>query len=428
MKPVHRILAALALSLAASQAHAEYRTVLVQVRQNKDKNTTVAIHSDEKKEQKAAVSVDEAVRIIGEMQGWGSSVGVYVVSDRSVPRADSKKLLAAVNDNHWLDLEYFGREVPKVIGDHFLKESNKAALPRAITPDRYAAYWLSKAGGDSEYRMLLVTRLPLSEVARWLELANLRPVGAPPPPPVRILDGAGLTISTYKTDSIWNVDLQPLKSLTRFTGLDEKDRSVDVDGVRHRYEECALPEVVRLLNDPSGTIPIHRIHAPLAGMEQTARALKLLLEEQLRNDKSADAPEAPSLQEARRLDGAWVVIDDGGENPVRPTGHARGSRWIIEQGSITFGHELKLAEMDRIGRYFRVDPTKDPKTIEIFIFAKRAGSGPPAGVQHGIYDLKGDRLKLYIDGLGKDKMPLVFPAEGGTAQYRVLTLERERPK
>jgi uncharacterized protein (TIGR03067 family) len=428
MMPVHRILAGLALLLAASHAHAEYRTVLVQIKQNKDKNTAVTIHSDEKKEHKTAVSVDEAVKIIGEMKGWGSSVGVYVVSDRSVARADSKKLLAAVSDNHWLELEYFGRDVPKGVGDHFLKEGSKAAQPKAVAPDRYAAYWLSKAGVHSEYRMLLVTRLPLSEVVRWLELANLRPEEAPPPPPVQILDGVGLTITTYKTDSIWNVDLHPLKSLTRFTRLNVKEGTVEVDGVCHRFEECALAEAVRLLNDPSGKIPIHRIHAPLSGMEQTARALKLLLEDQLKNDKPADAPESPSQKEARRLEGAWVVIDDGGENPVRPAGHARGSRWIIERETITFGHELKLEEKDRIGRYFRVDSTKDPKTIEIHIFAKRAGSGPPAGVQHGVYELKGDRLKLYIDGLGKNKTPLVFPAEGGTAQHRVLTLERERPK
>jgi hypothetical protein len=314
------MVAGLVLLFAASHAHAEYRTVLVQIKQNKDKNTAVTIHSDEKKEQKAAVSVDEAVKIIGEMKGWGSSVGVYVVSDRSVSRADSNKLLTAVNDNHWLALEYFGRDVPKVVGDHFLKEGGKAALPKAVTPDRYAAYWLSRDGKKSEYRMLLVTRLPLSEVARWLEVWNLRAAGAPPPA-VPILDGAALTISTYKTDSIWNVDLQPLKLVTRFTGLDEKERSVEFDGVRHHYETCALAEAVRLLNAPSGKIPIHRIHAPLAGMEQTARALKLLLEEQLRNDKSADVPEPPQLQEARRLEGVWVVIDDGGENPVRPTGH-----------------------------------------------------------------------------------------------------------
>jgi hypothetical protein len=118
MKP---ILAAIALLVLVSQTHAESRTVLVQVKQDKDKKASVTIRSDEPKEQKSAVSADDAAKVIGAMKGWGSKVGVYVASDRAVPRADLKKLLAAVNDNPWLDLEYFGREVPKVVADHFLK-------------------------------------------------------------------------------------------------------------------------------------------------------------------------------------------------------------------------------------------------------------------------------------------------------------------
>jgi hypothetical protein len=115
----------LALLLVVSQAHAESRTVLVQVKQDKDKKASVTIYSDEKKEQRSAVSVDEAVRVIGDMKGWGSSVGVYVTSDQSVSRSNSKRLLAAINDNPWLQLEYLGHEVPKVVGDHFLKREAK---------------------------------------------------------------------------------------------------------------------------------------------------------------------------------------------------------------------------------------------------------------------------------------------------------------
>ncbi len=119
-----------------------------------------------------------------------------------------------------------------------------------------------------------------------MTLAHLRPEGAPPPPPPPILDTLALTISTYQKDSIWNVDRQPLKAVTRFRGLNEKDRSVEVNGVRYRYEKCSLAEAVGLLNAPKGKIAIHRTHAPLAGMQQTGRALKLLLDEQLKNDES----------------------------------------------------------------------------------------------------------------------------------------------
>ncbi|MCI0683293.1 MAG: hypothetical protein L0Y71_14415 [Gemmataceae bacterium] len=118
MKPTF---AGLILLLVVSQAHAEYRTVLVQIDQDKDKNARVTIHSDEKKEQNSRVSVDEAAKVLRQMEGWGSAVGVYVASERGVRRDDRKKVLDAIHANLWLELEYYGREVPKVVGDYFLK-------------------------------------------------------------------------------------------------------------------------------------------------------------------------------------------------------------------------------------------------------------------------------------------------------------------
>jgi hypothetical protein len=147
--------------------------------------------------------------------------------------------------------------------------------------ERYAAYWLSKP--DSEYRMLLITRMSLPELAKVMklheELANVLK-GAPAP---QLLDQPALTITTYKKDSIWN-DGVPIKPLTSFKDLNEKDRNVEVNGVRHRYEQCTLAEVVGLLKAPEGKERIHRLFAPLHGMEQTARALRLLLEEQIKEE------------------------------------------------------------------------------------------------------------------------------------------------
>jgi WD40 repeat protein len=119
MKSAKLILAGTLLLLPAAQVCAEYRTVLIQVTHVKNK-VVVTIHSDEKKERKSAISVDEAVKVISAMQGWGSSVGVYVAADRNLPRGDRQKLFAAIDGNPWLELEYFGRAVPKNVGDHFL--------------------------------------------------------------------------------------------------------------------------------------------------------------------------------------------------------------------------------------------------------------------------------------------------------------------
>jgi hypothetical protein len=149
----------------------------------------------------------------------------------------------------------------------------------------YTAYWLTEADGKSAYSTLLITRMSLPELAKLMKLhAELERVRKDAPAP-QLLDQPALTITTYKKDSIWN-DGVPLKPLSRFKDLNEKARTVEVNGVRHNYEECPLADVVRLLKAPEGTERISRLHPPLGGMEQTARALRLLLEEQMKDDES----------------------------------------------------------------------------------------------------------------------------------------------
>jgi hypothetical protein len=154
VKPSKPIIAGLVVVLLVSRAHAEYRTVLIQVKRGNDKSAAVTIYSDEKTERRSAASIAEAVKVINSMAGWGSKVGVYVVSDRALPRAGLHKLLRAIHDNHWLDLEYFGRDVPKVVGDHFLagpseKDGHKITLANGLgfytltSPDIFRLNWES---------------------------------------------------------------------------------------------------------------------------------------------------------------------------------------------------------------------------------------------------------------------------------------------
>jgi hypothetical protein len=116
-----QIVAALALLFLVSPARADSRKVLVQVKQGEDMKTLVTIHSDDAAERKSAVSVDEAVKALASMKSWGYA-GVYVVAEGNIRGDDLKKLLGAVIDNHWVHLKYFGHQVPKVVGDYFLKE------------------------------------------------------------------------------------------------------------------------------------------------------------------------------------------------------------------------------------------------------------------------------------------------------------------
>lgn len=104
------------------------------------------------------------------------------------------------------------------------------------------AYYLFLAdvpqGCEDCYVPLLVARQTLDEVA-----ASGR-------------DAMIVLITTYERDSIWK--LERSVSLAA-ADVATKDRIVRVRGRRYRYQEIGPAEVLRLLENPRGSIPVHRI-------------------------------------------------------------------------------------------------------------------------------------------------------------------------
>jgi hypothetical protein len=135
----------------------------------------------------------------------------------------------------------------------------------------YQAYWLSPAkGGEPDYPFLLVTHGPVEDLAgheAWSALP---------------FDNMAMTFKTYKRDSLWD---HPFVCVQKFGEVDAKAKSVVVDKVTYAYEPCPLRDVVRLLENPDGTIAIHRRVIPLYGAEATAKAFRFLLQEQLKAEK-----------------------------------------------------------------------------------------------------------------------------------------------
>jgi hypothetical protein len=149
------------------------------------------------------------------------------------------------------------------------------ADPKAVDQEpRYAAFWLTELKGRNEYPTLLIARRPFPEMDKQVNLFERAEVP--------LFERWGLMITTYKKEEIHNTDMRPIKPLTRFSFLNEKEQTVEANGVRYRYEECPLGDVMRLLKGEQGKEKIARINPPLAGMEETARALRLLLEAQLK--------------------------------------------------------------------------------------------------------------------------------------------------
>ena len=85
-------------------AHAEYRTIAIEVLKNEKKQVVVNIHSAVKSEHKKGISIDEASRIIKAAKGWGSSVGVAIKVNK-VSLAEYLPLLKTISENSRLGLE-----------------------------------------------------------------------------------------------------------------------------------------------------------------------------------------------------------------------------------------------------------------------------------------------------------------------------------
>ncbi len=104
------------------------------------------------------------------------------------------------------------------------------------------AYYLFLAGAPQGcqdcYVPLLITRQPLDDVASSASVS------------------AVALITTYERDSIWKVERSvPLAAVD----VSARERIVRLRGLRYRYQEIAPAEVLRLLDKPEGTIPVHRL-------------------------------------------------------------------------------------------------------------------------------------------------------------------------
>jgi hypothetical protein len=69
-------------------------------------------------------------------------------------------------------------------------------------------------------------------------------------------DATVVLITTYERDSIWKVERGVSLAAAEVVA---RERIVRLRGRRYRYQKVAPAEVLRLLENPEGTIPIHRV-------------------------------------------------------------------------------------------------------------------------------------------------------------------------
>lgn len=136
---------------------------------------------------------------------------------------------------------------------------------------------------------------------------------------------------------------------------------------------------------------------------------------------AADAPKEAEKKETESLQGTWIVVN---EDSLQ-----KGEKWTIAGGRIQNGEKwtitggrIQEGELDKLYQFYKLEPRRMPKGIEITIMAQEDGT--PLAILRGIYSLKGDQLKIYLAGPGEEP-PAAFPQKPGLTP--VLIMKRQKP-
>jgi RNA polymerase sigma factor (sigma-70 family) len=130
-------------------------------------------------------------------------------------------------------------------------------------------------------------------------------------------------------------------------------------------------------------------------------------------EKPAAKPgEDAGKDDLKKLQGTWrlVAAEEGGK-AVPPANFGRNTHWVFHGTKATFTSGLRV-----LTGTITLDPGKDPRWVDLAI-----GGGL---VQRGIYELKGDTLRLFLQPAGAER-PTEFRTKEGT-QERIATYERDK--
>ncbi len=132
-----------------------------------------------------------------------------------------------------------------------------------------------------------------------------------------------------------------------------------------------------------------------------------------REEGSGDAggPAAPPApippDDAKDIQGAWKLVNG------LP---GQREKWVFDEGSLVYHRGVK----DPLKHYFKLNPAAKPKTLDITTMVQN--DGPVAFIQEGIYELKGDDLKICLTVPGRNR-PTEFPRDAGP--FQVLQFKRD---
>jgi uncharacterized protein (TIGR03067 family) len=129
----------------------------------------------------------------------------------------------------------------------------------------------------------------------------------------------------------------------------------------------------------------------------------------------------PGATDKDRILGTWSVVEAEQDGKKEPESATRNQKVTFA----TDGYAVTTGDQVIERGTLALDPNKSPKTIDARI---TQGEAEQKGkTQLGIYQLRGDSLKLCFARAGQTERPKEFATKASTAGFVMLTLKREKP-
>jgi uncharacterized protein (TIGR03067 family) len=120
--------------------------------------------------------------------------------------------------------------------------------------------------------------------------------------------------------------------------------------------------------------------------------------------------------ERKKLQGTWKIVAGNEAGKTLPPARVKGTKMVVA------GDNMAVYEQDtKRDMTFKLDPTKDPKTINMTI-TQGKGKGETS---LGIYALEGDTLKIAFALPGKAR-PTNFTPQQGSSEM-LFVMKRAQP-
>ncbi|MCX7047297.1 MAG: hypothetical protein NTX50_17645 [Candidatus Sumerlaeota bacterium] len=153
------------------------------------------------------------------------------------------------------------------------------------------SYWLTSTDHNNKYGILILSKIPIEDFPVGENITSISKQEETRRAPsglfrritndeetTALIRAQGIWVTIYDKDSIWNdYSCRPFRKLETLDKLEGSKRRLIFCKGQYQYEEASFADVLRILKNPEGHIPIHRLMGPDEGAKLFIAALLSIL-------------------------------------------------------------------------------------------------------------------------------------------------------